>query len=100
MSIIGEKISHNLKNYTPRANAAFRVDVVDGKEYPYFLRAGKKTYFVHPSRAEFNLTDEQVTAMFADTNGKFAQAKSAYFVEATAVAPVEKTVQKTGKITE
>lgn len=94
--MIGGNISHNLKRYTLRANTNFRVDVVDGKEYPYFLRAGKKIYFIHPSRDEFSLTDDQVTAMFADTNGKFAQAKSAYFVEAVAGAPVEKTVQKTG----
>lgn len=85
----GKYVKHNLKRFAPRPEAGFRTDVIDGVEFPYFIWRGKKHYFIHPVRAELNLTDDFVSAMYADAKGAFAQAKSAYFVEAASETVVD-----------
>lgn len=91
----GKEIKHGLKRFAPRPEAGFRTDVIDGVEFPYFIWRGKKHYFIHPVRAELNLTDDAVSAMYADVKGTFSQAKSAYFVEAASETVVDVPLMET-----
>lgn len=83
------EIKHNLSRFVPRPGVAFRTQSFktangETKEYPFFLTQGKKVFFIHPTREELNLTDDVVQALFADENGEFAAAKSAYFIDTNA----------------
>lgn len=77
--IPADKVAHTLKLYTVQKNRVFPFDEIDGKKYPYFSKELKKYYFIHPTREEFNLTDEQVTQLWADSTGKFNQLKCSLF---------------------
>lgn len=77
--IPADKVEHSLKLYSLRKDRVFPVDEVEGKKYPYFTKELKKYYFTHPQRAEFSLTDDQVTQMYADKDGKFNALKSSLF---------------------
>lgn len=82
------EIKHNLSRFVPRPGVAFRTQSFktangETKEYPFFLTQGKKVFFIHPTREELNLTDDVVQALYADENGEFAAAKSAYFIDTT-----------------
>ena len=77
--IPADKVEHSLKLYSLRKDRVFPFDEVEGKKYPYFTKELKKYYFTHPQRAEFSLTDDQVTQLYADANGKFNPLKSSLF---------------------
>lgn len=87
--IPADKVEHSLKQYTLNKARVFPFDEIDGKKYPYFTKELKKYYFTHPNRAEFSLTDEQVTQLYSDSTGKFNPLKSAIFEVAKATPPAK-----------
>lgn len=80
--IQAKDVQHDLKKFILRPERVFPFDEFDGKKYAYFVKDGKKYYFKHPTRTEFNLQDDTIAAMYQDANGKFAALKSAIFQEA------------------
>lgn len=62
--IAAKDVLHDLKKFVLRQERAFPFDEFEGKKYPYFVKDGKKFYFKHPTRPEFNLSDDTLIGMY------------------------------------
>lgn len=78
--IQAKDVLHELKKFVLRQERAFPFDNFEGKKYPYFVRDGKKYYFKHPTRPEFDLTDETIAAMYQSAEN--VNVKSSIFKKA------------------
>ena len=95
--------SIDIADYTLNQNTQYRYDEFNnmpGIKFPYMIKDGVKVYFKHPAlRADWDLTSEKITALFADSMGAFDQTLCGYFfpvAPAMAAAKVgkAKTVKK------
>lgn len=78
--IQAKDVLHNLKKFVVREERAFPFDHIDGKKYAYFVKDGKKYYFKHPARPEFDLTDDTIAAMYQSE--EYVNIKSSIFKKA------------------